>query len=204
MNEYKNKEEDKKAFNLIFSEPMSTVEQLMSRLKEQNLPFRDKYFYYFSGIAHQKNKSIGFDNNLNDELLTDLERHYTWWEHYLKYEVAIKSKIRADKKPSLLKLKYVETLDCSFLEKYHSDFIEQGYKYIEQIDKSIIEDMSNYFGEQSNYDGPSMIDIMDELKEIEKEYDTGRFVHMKSRITPVFEEYCNMCQQTPCMCSDPY
>jgi hypothetical protein len=203
MSYYVNEEEDKKAVDTILYCKSESISELEQTFKRKNIPFRERYYYLFLGVKLKESKKADKKNKLS---LT-LNSSSSWWEKYLAYERVIKCKLREELYPDLQELTLMEITFIRDIKELHIPFIKKGYEYYEMIEKYNIElaliDMDDPNYEYDNIDGPCENDILKELENIEKKYGVKLTVSENKNYN-FNPRYCAACQQTPCMCSDPF
>lgn len=202
---YQNKDEDNKAIELIIKSNCKDLIQIKKLFKENLIPIREKYFFYFFGKQHSINMK---DKN---QWGTDMCKfkfygvQSDWWESYLPYYRSMKMKIYGEIHPKLSKMEYSDEFEKD--KNLHKMFIEKGYFYQEQIEKSFehmfLLDIDDPNADWNGSGTLSIFQVDEELKRIDEEYDSYKFIEVRKKIY-VDSEWCPACHESPCMCSDPF
>ncbi|TWO29624.1 hypothetical protein E1J38_014975 [Seonamhaeicola sediminis] len=204
---YENKQEDSIAIRLIEDRKIDNLNQLENLFSEELLPLRERYVFYFIGIKHSLNPELKEFWNTDNCPYRFWNLKSDWWERYLQYYRPMKLKLRKELNPELQKPEYPEVEKAIQGDELHKLFLKTGYNYKKEMDsymdKWMLTDWSNPNAKGNSINLKSPINIWDELKDIDREFDTYELKIVPNK-RHVESQWCPACHESPCMCSDPF
>ena len=169
-------QDDQKVFRFINSESCNTYIDLSDFLKENNLPYRERWVFYFFGKTNLIDEKSIKNMSSKDQLCYGglIEGEVLHWQNYFSQEYKTKDEIREE----LFKSGQNEYWPTA--EEVNKIFLERGFSYVENR-------IENDYLSAEDQAGSEYDEMMRNAK-YNSDDDTS---------------YCGACESSTCICSDP-